>query len=39
MNGSIAFLTVKREMDLIVDTNLNAVRFRVIHCKNYYGHK
>ena len=39
MNGSIAFLTIKRDMDFIVKDDLNAAGFRVIHCKDYFSHK
>ncbi len=35
MNGSIAFLTVKRDVDLLSKAYLDAVSFRVVHCKNY----
>lgn len=37
MNGSIEFLTVKRDMDFIVEIELDAIIFRVICCKNYFG--
>ena len=39
MDGSIAFLTVKRDMNFIVETNLNTVCFGVIYCKDYFSHK
>lgn len=39
MNGSIAFFAIKRDVDFIVETNLDAVGFRVIHCKDYFSHK
>lgn len=39
MNGSVAFLAVKRDMDFIVEADLDAVCFRVIHCKKYLNHK
>lgn len=35
MNGSIAFLTFKRDTDILVEADLNAVGFRVIHCKDF----
>ena len=39
MNGSIAFLTVKRDVDLFIKANLNAVGFGVIYSKDYLNHK
>lgn len=39
MNGSIAFFTIKRDMDFSIEANLDAVGFRVVHCKDYFSHK
>lgn len=32
MNGSVAFLAIKRDLDFIVEANLDAVGFMGIHC-------
>ena len=39
MNGSVAFVAIKRGMDFIVEANLDAVGFRGLHCKDYFSHK
>lgn len=39
MNGSIIFLTVKRDMDLLVEADLDTVGFGVINSKDYLNRK
>ena len=39
MNGSIAFLTVKRDMYFIIEADLDVAGFRVVYCKNNLKHK
>ena len=38
-NRSVTFLTVKRDVDLFIKANLNAVGFGVIYSKDYLNHK
>ena len=37
MNGCITFLIVKRNMDFIVEADLDTVGFMVIHYKDYFN--
>ncbi len=39
MNGSIAFLTIKRNMNFWVNAGLDTACFMDIHCKDYLKHK
>lgn len=39
MNRSVVFLTVKKDVNIIVEIDFNIVVFRVVHCKNNFSHK